>query len=369
MGIKSLSQFLRKNYPAVFEPVSLAAFRYKKVAIDISLYMCNYKAMYGEADWLGAFVRLITCLRANDIHCVFIYDSGCPPEKNLEKQERKEARQKTESRIGSVEEALEKYLADGSVLQVLVDFQKQRKIHVMESLLAPSDVPTINVEGISAALEKSKQQMFTITADDFALTRKLFDIMKVPYFNAPLEAETMCSDLCIQGKVDAVLSEDTDVLAYGAPTFLTKIDTRRSTCYQIRIQAILQAMQLTQKQFLDFCIMCGTDYNKNVPGIGPAKALKLIAARKSIEEIGIKESKIDISVLNHVRTRQLFTDYKKAEHKIPFCDIPDFPELNKFLFQHNIQVDLTGIKKNFETNVTFVVDGSEESSESYDTKN
>ena len=52
----------------------------KKIAIDISLYMCKYKAIYGD-NWLYAFLKLISSLRKNEIHCVFIYDNGAPPEK------------------------------------------------------------------------------------------------------------------------------------------------------------------------------------------------------------------------------------------------------------------------------------------------
>ena len=50
----------------------------------------------------------------------------------------------------------------------------------------------------------------------------------------------MCSDLCLQGKIDAVLSEDTDVLAYGAPVFLTKINTQNGTCYRIKHDELLK---------------------------------------------------------------------------------------------------------------------------------
>ena len=84
MGIKNLNVFLRKNCPKVFEEIHISEYAYKKVAIDTSLFLCKYKAIYGE-KWLVAFINLVSILRKNEIHCVFIYDNGSPPEKEEEK--------------------------------------------------------------------------------------------------------------------------------------------------------------------------------------------------------------------------------------------------------------------------------------------
>ena len=84
MGIKSLNKFLRKNCINIFEEIHISEYAYKKVAIDISLYLYKFKRSCGDT-WLSVFLNLICCLRKNEIHCVFIYDNGAPPEKDLEK--------------------------------------------------------------------------------------------------------------------------------------------------------------------------------------------------------------------------------------------------------------------------------------------
>src|SRR5690606_935963 len=110
-----------------------------------------------------------------------------------------------------LEKALEDFHENGVIDPILKDFQKKKGI--ASSLISG----TINVKGIEQAVSKMRKQLFKIEKDDFNLTKRLFDILDVPYIDSFTEAETTCADLCLQEKVDGVLSEDTDVLAYGAP--------------------------------------------------------------------------------------------------------------------------------------------------------
>jgi len=356
MGIKSLSKFLKEHYPQVFETIHISEYQFKKVAIDTSLYLCNYKASVGEG-WLNAFLRLVSLLRENEIHCFFSYDSGSPPEKQAEKQHRRDARDKNEDRILNLEQAIEEYENTGVVDPILLEFQNKRGL-VQSSIVRPMKT-SLNIQGIKFAVEKLRKQLFSISEADFALTKALFDVLQVPYANAPMEAEAFCSDLCRQGKVDAVLSEDTDVLAYGAPVFLTKMNTRDGTCMRIKYEDLLSEMEMTSEMFLDFCIMCGTDYNKNIFRVGPAKAFSLIQEHKSIEEVG-KNTKLDISVLNHVRVRQLFRDYPQSSVKVPYCGSPDFVELQQFVFKKNIRTSVDALRKSFCRELIFETDSPKE---------
>jgi 5'-3' exonuclease len=207
-----------------------------------------------------------------------------------------------------------------------------------------------------------RKGLFSITKSDFQTTKDLFNILKVPYFDAPLEAETTCADLCLQGKVDAVLTEDTDVLAYEAPVFLTKLNTSDGTCVRIKYSDVLQKTNFSGNQFLDFCIMCGTDYNKNIFKVGPSKALKLIEKYETIEKVG-ENAKLDITILNHKRTRQLFREYKKFDGKVPYCGEPDFLTLQKFLFQKNLRINVDSLRKSFVHNNIIILEDEKENLE------
>lgn len=358
MGIKSLSKFLKGSFPHLFEPIHISEYHFRRIAIDTSLYLCNYKALYGD-KWLGAFIKLVSCLRENEIHCVFIYDTKAPAEKQAEREERSDARNKLNDRVSALENAIEQFHSTGVVDKILIDFQTKRKIE-SKRLLSRGEA-IVNIYAIENAVKKMRKQLFSISPNDFATTKRLFDILQVPYFDADMEAETMCADLCIQGKVDAVLSEDTDVLAYGAPVFLTKINTLNGTCVRVKYEPLLTDLGLSSEEFLDFCIMCGTDYNKNIFRVGPSKAYQLIQDYSNIETIAT-ETGLDVTILNHVRVRQLFRQYTRSNAKVGYCGRPDFTELQKFLFQKNQPINVETLRKCFLHNDIVVRSSSTESS-------
>lgn len=100
MGIKSsFNSFLREKCPEIFEEIHISEYAYSKIAIDISLYINKYKATGGDGHWKKYFIKLITSLRRNQIHCVFIFDGKSPPEKEAERLKRKQERAKLEKNV------------------------------------------------------------------------------------------------------------------------------------------------------------------------------------------------------------------------------------------------------------------------------
>ena len=61
--------------------------------------------------------------------------------------------------------------------------------------------------------------------------------------------------------------------------------------------------------------MCGTDYNKNIPKIGPQTAFKLIRSHSCLESIQTN-TKLNTDILNYKKTRTLFSeaDYLEFIH-------------------------------------------------------
>ena len=228
MGIKSLNNLL-KRFEHIHEEIHLSEYAYKKVAIDTSLFVYKYKFTQGE-QWMNSFVHLVSRLRKNEIHCVFIFDSPAPDDKKIEQQKRRENREKDKQMVFKLEDALNTFNCTGEILQPLIDLdEKLKKKGTSQRLLKVG----INIHAIQAYVEKIKSRTIDIEPRDFELAKELFKYLGVPYFMAPVEAETMASDLCKRGIVDAVLTEDTDVLAYGAPVFLSKINTSTDTCVRV----------------------------------------------------------------------------------------------------------------------------------------
>ena len=137
MGIQQLNELLKKICPNVFEPIHLSEYAYKKVAIDTSLFLCKYKAIKGD-KWQEEFIRLVSCLRKNEIHCVFIYDNGAPPEKDDEKARRRAQSDKNRQRVFEIDEAVKIYYETKVITDVLQTFFDEIKAKPAQKRLLPS---------------------------------------------------------------------------------------------------------------------------------------------------------------------------------------------------------------------------------------
>jgi 5'-3' exonuclease len=219
-------------------------------------------------------------------------------------------------------------------------------------------------------LEKLQSQQISITSDDMALLKDMFRVLQVPSILAHGEGEALASALCVNGLVDLVASEDTDVLAYGAPLVISKINTSAETCIELRHADLLEKMELSHEQFRDLCIMCGTDYNRNMPGVGPDTSFKLIYSHGSIEEIA-KLPKYDVSILKYDRVRELFgvencvfvlaslpqgesvkivKEHEQGVKKymaVPYCGKPSESAVQQWCWRNNVRIHVGNLVSSF----------------------
>ncbi|KAG1969317.1 flap endonuclease [Pimephales promelas] len=115
---------------------------------------------------------------------------------------------------------------------------------------------------------------------------RLLKLMGVPCIQAPGEAEALCAHLVKSGTVNAVASEDMDTLAFGGTVLLRQLNAKRdSEVTEYSLPKLLEALQLSYKQFVDLCILLGCDYCDKIGGLGPSRALKLIKQHHTIEGV------------------------------------------------------------------------------------
>ena len=106
----------------------------------------------------------------------------------------------------------------------------------------------------------------------------------MPIIESPSEAEAQCAWLTKHNLVEGVIGEDYDTLAFGGAS-IVKHFNKGETFIEINRNYLLEELDLTSSQFIDFCILCGCDYLPKLKGIGPVKALKMIKAHYSIEKV------------------------------------------------------------------------------------
>ena len=114
---------------------------------------------------------------------------------------------------------------------------------------------------------------------------------QIRFVVAPYEADAQLADLSHRGVVDAVISEDSDLLAYGCPRVLFKLDMKTLRGDEIQIMKDLASntslsfRNWNQDMFVHMCILAGCDYFEGVPGVGIQTAHKLVRVNRSPHKI------------------------------------------------------------------------------------
>lgn len=336
MGIKGIHQLLKKYN--LYEEVSLYQYAYKKIAIDAPYFVCVFKL---RENYIESIIDMIVILRSKHIHPVFVFDGKAPIEKAKERERRAQKKADQYARIERLEADYEEYKISKIVSLALKEINEKK---IKPSRLFPNSTRFSDI-AVENYIKKLRSHMLKVTEEDFNILKKILYFFKIPTIFATGEGEVLCAQLAKQGLVDAVLTKDTDVLACSTPVMLNGFGTH--TFVEIRIDDILDKLNLTEKSWIDLCIMCGTDFNDNIPRIGPMKAYSLILKYKNIENIPL-----DITILHHERTRELFT-HPKYEKKIPFCGILDFNSFSKFVIEYNLFISPDTIQKKLIQKIVF----------------
>tara|TARA_B100000963_G_scaffold256849_1_gene225322 strand:- start:52 stop:1038 length:987 start_codon:yes stop_codon:yes gene_type:complete len=328
MGIKSLTQLIKKNSPESIDHVGLHKFKDKRIAIDTSIFL--YKSLINvryKGDYLknnngkiishiqGIYNKTNTYLSLG-ITPIYIFDGKPPIEKSECIQERNKKAQKCKEKMNNTQDQTEK----------------------------------MNIEKGSIRIKKEY-------IDDL---KHLFNLMGVSYIElVEGEAEAYASELCRIGYVDAVVTEDMDTLAYGCPVLvrscIDKSIKRPDIVTTFNFQKIIEDFKMNHDEFIDMCILCGCDYCPTIPKVGPARAIKNIQEHKSIESY-LEKCNITTSdefLKKYISSRELFKIFKD---KIDINNLPihnskyDPENLYKYLVhecnmnEKRIQTSLNKIK-------------------------
>lgn len=336
MGISNLKKFIRDNYKHIIHPLNLSYFSSEKISIDISSFIYKYKASLQD-KWLSGFVNLICNLREKNVHGVFVFDGKSPPEKEIEKNRRKNQKKKNQDTVESLNFELDKFLKDGTISEGLREINDKLESKSRRLLINKNEDDSINLDNIREYIDKKKKQIIDITNDDINCLKELFDSLGITYIQAEGEAEALCSYLCHIKETRAVFTEDTDVLAYGVEYYVYGLKNNEAEC--IILSELLDETKFNNEEFLDYCILCGTDFNDNIKGIGSKKAFELIEKYRNIEN-NIKYRN-DFHI-DYKTTREIFKTFGRLnlskKYKVPYWESNiKIENIEKFLNKYNMK--------------------------------
>lgn len=305
MGIKDLCQFLRKTAPDLVVEVPLSSLSGQRLAVDASVYLYKFICIDNQSkgQWVDMFINFIVWLRKNNIRPVFVFDGKPPKQKERTQKERRANRHRIEQKVLELEDILET-LNEYDLNDPLPKKLEKRINDAVNTDTSYWSRKEVMIE-INNRYKKENSKAIHIGPSQNKRIQNLLTYMGLPWFKASGEAERTCSWLNKHGYVKGVITTDSDVLAYGTPIFVQDVRVNNDTCKLIRHQDVLQVLDMTEDQFRDLCIMCGTDYNERIPGIGPAKAYKLLCEHDNLDKIS--KTTLDTDILYYREGRGLFT--------------------------------------------------------------
>jgi flap endonuclease-1 len=230
MGIKLLNRFLRDNCKKTsIKKIGFNDLKNKTIVIDTSIYL--YKFL-GEKALMEHMYLFISIMLTNSIKPIFIFDGKPPPEK----------RDILAQRYQNKQEAKMKYyeLVDEQNMVEKTDDEKREMNEEMARL---------------------QLKFIRIREHDIRNVKDLMDAYGVNYVDALGEADELCARYVNTGKAWACITDDMDMFLYDCPFILRNVSLMNRTITLYDRNAILEDLNMTDKQFREIMVLSGTDYN------------------------------------------------------------------------------------------------------------
>ncbi|RID51795.1 hypothetical protein BRARA_H02437 [Brassica rapa] len=169
-------------------------------------------------------------------------------------------------------------------------------------------------EGNVGAAVEFFQRAVSVTS---SMAHQLIQVLKsenVEFIVAPYEADAQLAYLSSleleQGGIAAVITEDSDLLAYGCKAVIFKMD-RYGKGEELILDNVFQAVDqkpsfqnFDQELFTAMCVLAGCDFLPSVPGVGISRAHGFISKYQSVERV--------LSVLKTKKGKLVPEDYSSS---------------------------------------------------------
>ena len=111
----------------------------------------------------------------------------------------------------------------------------------------------------------------------------------IPYVVAPYEADSQLVYLERKGIIDGILSEDSDMLVFGAKCLITKLD-KYGECVEVNRNHFTACREVSlagwsDADFRRMAILSGCDYLPSIGGMGLKTAYRMLRKHKTVERL------------------------------------------------------------------------------------
>lgn len=162
-------------------------------------------------------------------------------------------------------------------------------------------------------------------------SKKLLELMGIPYIQAKGEGEAQASYMVKKGDAWCVGSQDYDCILFGATRMVKNLTITggKANLELIKLERVMEDLQVTREQLIDVAILVGTDFNEGIKGIGAKKGINLIKKHGDLFRV-LDEMKVDLEV-DPQELRDMFLQHDLiSEYELKWSD-PDREALIEFL--------------------------------------
>lgn len=213
MGIKTFSKFLTKNKRYYCQEVSVKDLNGKRIAIDASYDVYRYSYKFNNP--LLSIIDDIVMFEKHNITPIYVFDGQSSENKSEEVQKRNEQRK-----------------------ALISDFNDQ--IDATDNEIF------------------EKLDIFMDPNEKYSSLMELLENFGIEYKISCFESDSVLANLEKNGEVDYVLTQDSDMFAFGVKNWITRI--RKHKFKKIFVDKIIEDYNLDDLRHVAY--YCGCDYNK-----------------------------------------------------------------------------------------------------------
>jgi hypothetical protein len=253
MGIKRLNGYIKWKLPTIKKVVTLSDHAGEHWGVDCSCLL--YRARGVSLTPVTVIASLIVRLRSAGITPVFIFDGKPPAAKAATVDQRRADRQIIHQEMAEIRTELgaEHTAAEKATMETrMAELQRRAPV---------------------------------VTNGDKDEIKRLLYGAGVQFITASGEADDVLAYLCRDGTLQGVVSTDMDMLARGVPLLVMPETNDATTLTRIRLADVLAGFHLTYRQFVDACMLMGTDYSEGT--MEPREAIEAARSGAPVPASGV----------------------------------------------------------------------------------
>ena len=229
MGIRYLNKYIVEHCKESIKPINMEELYGKTIVVDISIYLYKYLMSNSLVENMYIMLSLFDCY---NITPIFIFDGKPPQEKRELLDQRYQDKIRAEKQCKDLYEKMEE-TSDASERAALQE--------TMEAL---------------------KKKCVFLKKADINKVKYLIESYGYSYHVANGEADELCAQFVRTKRAWACMSEDMDMFVYGVSRVLRNFNLIENSIVLYDTQLILKSIGITTQDFIELCIMTGSDYTK-----------------------------------------------------------------------------------------------------------